>query len=165
MLKWFLFAVLAAVLVRWYRKSRATGEPTRQLHSVLQVPERFDLSRADHVLIVDTIRERYSEVLAANDGPYAGCIFKPTAMLPFPKEDIRRALAALLAFNEGRAQSPFLDVSLRSDAAADTIRSCLVLLDDFLEVDPAILPVEPHANAQAGFALRAATSTEVRNDP
>ena len=81
-------------------------------------------------------------------------MFRPASGLPYSKGDIETALIALLDFVEGRRESRLLDVAIRTPEEAEIIRTCLVLLDDFLDVPPEQLPTEPKANARVGFRLQ-----------
>lgn len=112
------------------------------------LPQQFDLKNANHVLLLDEIRERYSMALSDDTGACAQCMYKPASLLPYPKTTIRGAMNALLDFIEGRVQSPHLDVSIRSAAAAEAVKSTLVLLDNYLDIPASELPTEPKANGR-----------------
>lgn len=116
--------------------------------------KRFDLDDIAHVSIIDEIRDRYSVLLADDSHPYSRCMYRPSSLLPYPKEVIRRALEALLDFTEGRRQSHLLDASSRNSQVADTIRDCLDTLDDFLDVPAEQLPTNVSENARIGRQLQ-----------
>lgn len=117
------------------------------------LPAQIDLNDVLHVTIIDLIREKYSAVLADQSQPYAGCLYWPTSLLPYPKRDIKRALNALLDFVEGRRPSTLLDVSIRTPELAETLRIALIALDNFLDVPTENLPTNPQENALVGARL------------
>jgi hypothetical protein len=118
------------------------------------VPSRFDLNDPAHVVMVDEIRGQYSALLADDSHPYSQCIYRPSSLLPYPKEVIRRALTALLDFVEGRRDSYLLDEGLRQPDVAEMIRTTLETLDDFLDVTPQKLPTDPRENARIAYQLQ-----------
>lgn len=117
------------------------------------LPAQIDLNDVLHVTIIDLIREKYSSLLADQAQPYAGCPYRPASLLPYPKDDIRRALNALLDFVEGRRPSTLLDVSIRTPELAETLRIALITLDDFLDLPTESLPTKPQENALVGARL------------
>ena len=114
------------------------------------LPAQIDLNEMVHVTIIDNIREEYSALLADQTQPYAKCLYRPASLLPYPKDDIRRALNALLDFVEGRRPSTALDVSICKPEVAETLRIALGLLDEFLDVPAETLPTNPRENALVG---------------
>ena len=139
----------------------ASTESSRSpLRDVLGASD-FDLDNRQHVVIVDEIREKYGEALARKCEDPSLCMFRSEADLPYEKGDIRKALEALLAFSEERASSDYVDVSLRSPEFADTLRSCLLHLEnDFLPVPAEEVPTERHANGAFGFKYHETGSLE-----
>jgi len=130
---------------------RASGIRVRAPKSASNRPI-FDLRNRDHVVEIDRIRQAFaSEIEAPSD--YADCLFRPTRDLPCPKPHIEAALQASLAFATGQSDSPFLSPSLRSPEVVDLLRSCLQLLDRYLDVPPHLLPREVGKNADVGFEL------------
>ena len=129
---------------------RRAGEPV----PITAIPSRFDLDNEVHVTMIDDIRETYSALLADDSHPYAQSMYRPASLLPYPREAIRNALEALLDFIEARRESCYLDTSIRTPEAADTVRTCLALLDNFLEVPSAMLPTDRMENAKAGVRLK-----------
>lgn len=121
------------------------------------IPSTFDLDDVLHVTMIDVIREKYSAVLAGEEHPYAQCIYRPASLLPYPKEAIRSALEALLDFIEGRRNSAFLETGMRTPRAAETVRTTLLVLDDFLDVPAAELPSEPYENMRVGLQFQKRT--------
>ena len=113
----------------------------------------FDLSDVEHVTLIDEIRQKYSALLSDETAPYSQCMFKPSALLPYPRGVIRHALETLLNFVEGRATSPYLDDAIRTPDAAEAIRASLAQLDDFVDVPPAELPTDPQENLRVGHKL------------
>ena len=134
--------------------SRSHDELPEQQDTTLDVPSSFDLTNPAHVALLDDIRVAYGNHLADGLGAYQGCMFRPASELPYAKVDIKTALTALLDLAEGRRESPLLDAGTRQPEEAATIRMCLVLLDDFLDVPPEELPTEQRANARVGFQLQ-----------
>lgn len=122
-------------------------------NSPLPLPDKIDLNEPSHLVAIDYIRDKYSTLLADDSSAYAQCMYRPAAELPFPKETIRRALSALLAFVEGRQESRLVPHSLRSPEVADSLRIALTSLEGFLDVSPNQLPTEPSANLRAGAGL------------
>jgi hypothetical protein len=125
-----------------------------QLLKIPSLPPAFDLSDPVDVLTIDDIRERYSALLADESGPYSQCMYRPAALLPYPKEEVRLALTALLDFAEGRQNSDLLDRSMRHSDVARVIRTALQCLDDYLDVAPERLPADPVENARIGRQLQ-----------
>lgn len=118
------------------------------------IPSRFDLDDVLHVTMIDVIREKYSVVLAGEGHPYAQCMYRPASLLPYPREAIKAALEALLDFIEGRRDSVCLEAGMRTPQAADTVRTALLSLDDFLDLPAAELPTEPNENLRAGLSFQ-----------
>src|SRR5713101_4748449 len=121
---------------------------------LVALPATFDLDNPAHVAIIDDIRMKYATLLADQTHPYARCMYRPAAMLPFPKVAIKTALVSLLDFSEGRRPSRLLDQSLRTPDFARTLNSVLLRLDDFLEVPANSLPTEPTDNSVVGTRFR-----------
>ena len=117
------------------------------------LPQRIDLDDVLHMAIIDDIRERYSAFVADESHPYAGCIYRPASVLPYPKATISGALGALLDFVEGRRDSSLLDDALRTADVAGTLQTSLSNLDDFLEVPAESLPTDPKQNLLVGERL------------
>ena len=117
------------------------------------LPAEIDLNDVMHVAVIDDIREKYSALLADESQPYSKCMYRPVSILPYPKATVKRALEALLAYVEGRSDSTFLDESIRTPVVADTIRTCLLLLDHFVDLPAAELPTDPLQNAAVGSRL------------
>jgi hypothetical protein len=145
-------ALLVRVLMR--RSGQPRPRPNNRSIRTAAIPSRFDLDDVLHVTIIDEIRDKYSALLADESHPYSQCMYRPASLLPYPKEVIRRALEALLDFVEGRRDSRFLDVSIRTPEVADTVRTTLHLLDDFVDVPAEKLPTEPHENTRVGLDLQ-----------
>lgn len=143
-----LAGLIASALSVALRRPQRAGTPGRRI----PIPDQFDLGNAEDVQLIDEIRERFSQMLAHDTGPYRNCVFRPAVLLPYPKDAIRKALTALLDFAEGRAVSPHLDQEIRSTAVADTLRSCLALLDNYLDLPPEALPTDPKQNGRVGAA-------------
>ena len=121
---------------------------------ITAIPSRFDLDSEEHATMIDDIRDKYSALLADDSHPYAQSMYRPASLLPYPREVIRNALEALLDFIEARRDSRYFDTSIRTPEAADTVRTCLALLDDFLEVPAQMLPTDRMENAKAGIRLK-----------
>lgn len=117
------------------------------------LPPQIDLEDILHVAIIQEIRQKYGALLSDNSHPYAGCMYRPASLLPYPKATIRRALQALLDFVECRRESKFLDSALRTSEIAATLRTALVSLDDFLDVPAANLPTDARQNLLVGSRL------------
>ena len=128
----------------------ASGDP-------VDFPLRFDLNDGAHVALIDDIRQRYGALLSDGQHPYAACMYRPAATLPYPKPVIRRALTALLDFVEGRSDSLLIDGGMRTSESADTIHATLRDLDDFVDVPAAQLPTDPVQNARVGRQLQNAS--------
>jgi len=131
------------------------------------IPREYDLENPDHIAILTDVRAAYANELARTDGAYGKCMYKPAAVLPFPKDTIRTALTALLDFAVGRRTSGLLDPSLRSSEVVETIQTCLTLLDDYLELPAGELPTDHVENATAGeaFLARLRWSAFAKKDP
>jgi hypothetical protein len=114
-------------------------------------PTNFDLDDVEAVVLIDRIRSDYGELLEGQTHPYAGCLFMPASLLPYPKAVVKGALTALLDFAEGRRSSSLLDQDMRTPQVAESIRSALVFLDNFLDIPAERLPTDPKENARAGF--------------
>jgi len=119
-----------------------------------EMPKTFDLTDPQDVLKLDRIREEYGALLADESNPYNKSLYRPTSILPYPKPVIRNALETLLDVAEERKSSPYIDFAGKSEFAAETIRSTLIMLDDFLDVPPDQLPTEPRANVRIGAQFR-----------
>jgi hypothetical protein len=141
----WLYALLAILAVLWLLGWRA------RLRSAARFPRWYNLERPGHVALLDEIRERYARVLADQSHEFVDCTFKPASLLPYPKEEIRKGLAVLLDFVEGRRDSTLLDKHIRAQATAQVLRGSLMQLETFLEVPAAELPRDPEANKQFGL--------------
>lgn len=93
--------------------STLVARKLEQRAAIRHMPSSFDLNDPAHVVLVDEIREKYSAFLADGSHPYSQCMYRPSSLLPYPKEVIRRALTALLDFVEGRRNSNLLDEAIR----------------------------------------------------
>lgn len=145
----WLIGALTVVACLWlarHTRSRAVSSRGSALGGITS----FDLSAPIHVAALDEIRERYSSLLANDVGMYAGCLYRPASMLPYPKKQIREALSTLLTFVDGQAESPLLDADLRTPEASETIRKCILSLDDFLDIPEHDLPTDPMENVVVG---------------
>ncbi len=116
--------------------------------------DSVDLFNPDHIALLDEIKSAYGSHLSDGLGSYKACIYAPASALPHSKHDIRLALSALLDFAEDRRQSPLLDDTLREPEMIDVLSTCLVRLDDFLDVSPEQLPTEPRENVRVGLQLQ-----------
>jgi len=122
------------------------GDAPRPGHARPAPPTRFDLDNVEDVAILDDVRLAFSEAMQDTAGPYGGCIWKPSSVLPYPKPVIRAALTALLDFAEGRRSSRHLDGSLRTEEKIDAIRNALNFLATYLDIPAADLPTSPSDN-------------------
>ena len=149
-------AVAVAFLLRLFMGETSSAGPRSHSRSAgaAPIPSRFDLDDVLHVAMIDDIREKYSALLADESQPYFQCMYRPASLLPYPKEAIRSALEALLEFIEGRRNSAFLEESMRTPQAADTVLSALLHIDDFLDVPAEQLPTQPRENMHAGIRLQ-----------
>lgn len=150
-MEWMLGIVVALALV-WLisRRPRRKASAAADLRSI-PPPPWYNLENPTHVVLIDEIREKYAAVLAAGTGEFADLTFKPASSLPYPKEDIRRALSALLEYAKGERQSSLLDPQIRTAAVIGTLEACLVQLDTFLDVPPEDIPRDPRANLEYGL--------------
>jgi len=144
-----IVALLVAVVYAGTRRKtrRAASRPSRAPRT------HFDLNNAADVTLLDEVRQQYAHLLARESGPYADCLFKPAALLPFPKQTIAAAMETLIEIAEGRQDSPFVSARLRTPEFAENVKACLVQLMDFLDVPASELPQEPNENARIGFRL------------
>jgi len=141
----WIYALVVVLLVAWLVAWRA------RLQSPGGFPRWYNLERPRHVALLDEIREGYATVLGDESHAFVDCTFKPAALLPYPKEEIRKALATLLDFVEGRRDSTLLDNQIRTQEISQVLRGSLMQLETFLEVSPAELPSEPEANEEFGL--------------
>lgn len=147
------FGLAALTGMQSVSSTRLAGKlEQRLIHA--PAPLEFDLSDPSDVLLIDKIREQYSALLADESGPYAGCIYRPTVLLPYPKEVIRHALTTLLDFVEGHRDSDLLDPSIQRPEVSEMIRTALVSLEEFIDVAPQDLPTNPTENARVGLRLQ-----------
>ncbi|MEO6067155.1 MAG: hypothetical protein ABIQ41_04120 [Gemmatimonadales bacterium] len=140
--------LLAGILLR-HRSANSRVAQARDS----RLPTSYDLDNPTHVLLLDSVRDKYSYVLGYDSSRFAACLFKPASMLPFPREDIRTALEALLAFARGERSSTLLDASFRNQQSIDQLEVALLSLDNFLDVPEDQIPVELRDNARLGFGL------------
>ena len=138
----YAVVVLLAVLwlMGWRSRARQAGFP----HS-------YNLERPKHVAIIDEVRERYATAMADQSNEFADCMFKPADLLPYPKDEIRKALTALLDFAEGRRDSTLLDEHIRSPSIVQVLRGSLMQLETYLDVPAADIPHDPDANREFGL--------------
>ena len=142
----FAFAMRIVHQEPWIAASEPSGQDPRS-------SGYFDLNNVAHVKLLDDIRTAYGALLADESHAYAGCMYRPEALLPYPKLLIRVALLTTLDFVEGRRDSTIVErdmLQLRSE----TILIVLECLDDFLDVPPEQLPTDPTENSVVGFELR-----------
>jgi len=149
-----LGAVLALTAARAHASRGHQSGQTPASDGPVDFPLRFDLNDGAHVALIDAIRQRYGTLLRDEQQPYAACMYRPAALLPYPKAVIRRALNALLDFVEGRCDSLLIDGKMRTSELAATIRATLEQLDDFLDVPAGRLPTDPVQNARVGYQLQ-----------
>jgi hypothetical protein len=91
-----------------------------------------------------------------NPVDYSGCMYKPQSQLPYPKEEIRRALIQVrLEWSEcdgnGLSGRPLQMLNAMKEEALKSIDKSLFLLDNYLEIDAHDLPKEPVANLAVGM--------------
>ena len=147
----------AASVVLGFVMRRVRQEPRRAASELSGQDPRsgyFDLNNVAHIELLDEIRMAYATVLTDESHAYTGCMFRPAALLPYPKPLIRTALLALLDFAEGRRDSTLIDIGMRRLAMVYTIRNTLDHLDDFLDVPPEQLPTDPIENSAVGLELK-----------
>lgn len=99
---------------------------------------------------MDEIREKYGALLANEAGEFAGLVYRPVSLLPYPKEEIRKALTALLEYAQGLRESRHLHPRIRKPSVVDTLMASLLHLDTFLDVAADVIPREPQANVEFG---------------
>lgn len=145
-----LVALVVLLAALWIASWWVTRRALRRRAHAGAAPEWYSLENPDHVLRIDEIRRGYAKVLSRG-GEFADCVYKPAALLPYPKEEIRRALTALLDFAEGRRDSSRLDPAIRTPDVADTLRAALMQLNHFLDVPAEQIPREPRANTEFGL--------------
>ncbi len=148
-----ILALLGYFLSSVGRDSQSTDGRGTWTDQSFAIPRDFDLNDYQHVLIIDDIREQYSLVLADETLPYADCMYRPASTLPYPKEEIQRALIALLDYMEGRTDSDVLDPEMRTEEGAEIIRRVLVMLESYLDIPQEALPKNPQKNARVGAAF------------
>ena len=147
----------AASVVLGFVMRRVCQEPRRAASELSGQNPRsgyFDLNNVAHIELLDEIRMAYATVLTDESHAYTGCMFRPAALLPYPKPLIRAALLALLDFAEGRRDSTLIDIGMRRLDMVYTIRNTLDHLDDFLDVPPEQLPTDPIENSAVGLELK-----------
>ena len=147
----------AASVVLGFVMRRVRQEPRRAASELSGQNPRsgyFDLNNVAHIELLDEIRMAYATVLTDESHAYTGCMFRPAALLPYPKPLIRAALLALLDFAEGRRDSTLIDIGMRRLDMVYTIRNTLDHLDDFLDVPPEQLPTDPIENSAVGLELK-----------
>jgi hypothetical protein len=128
-----------------------------------EVPIAADIDPANdrHLRFMDNVRGRYARVLE-NPGDFAGCMFRPEDQLPVPREYLYRTLHLMLAIAEERVVPEWWlrarEIGMEAapsqwigEEAAETIRTCAFLLDDFLPVPADRLPRDPAENARFGM--------------
>ena len=138
----YAVVVLLAVLwlMGWRSRARQAG-----------FPRSYNLERPKHVAIIDEVRERYATAMADQSNEFADCMFKPADLLPYPKNEIRKALTALLDFAEDRRNSTLLDERIRSPSIVQVLRGSLMQLETYLDVPAADIPHDPDANREFGL--------------
>lgn len=115
-------------------------------------PERYDLDNSQHVALIDRIRGRYSHLMGYDNSPYAGCMYKPASLLPYPKPEIEKAIRSLLSYANGSSGSRLLNPSIRNQDVVDQLEVALATLTMFLDLPPQDLPTEPRQNGVVGAA-------------
>lgn len=143
-----LLAVLW-LLVIWGRRS--PQPPQGATPPVGWYPETYDLDNAAHVALMDAIRQRYADALRDPSGEFAELAYKPASLLPHPKQEIRKALTALLDYARDQRSSRYLHPRIRRPAVIDTLEASLLQLDTFLDIPAADIPREATANVAFGF--------------
>jgi hypothetical protein len=108
--------------------------PTTKLESATrspEIPSEFDLNNLDHVRTIEEIREEFAAILMDDSHAYAGCMYRPSSLLPYPKPVVRAALITLLDFIERRRDSRHLKIAMRRPDVADAITRALEHLDEY----------------------------------
>lgn len=146
--------VMALALWALLRVSAPDDSTPSSSSPVAQLPTAFDLDDTVHVEIIEDVRRKFAETLQNESGPYAGCMYRPSSSLPYPKPVIRAAFTALLDFAAGRRESAIMDVRTRTAEVVDHLEAALVHLDDFLDVASDRLPTDPLENARVGLGLQ-----------
>jgi hypothetical protein len=114
-------------------------------------PSKLDLDSLHNVELIKKVKDDYSAVLMNERCPYNRCLFRPVSLLRHPKSLIALCLTALIDFSEGRKTSPWLDEGMIGNQdLINTLKSCLIMLDDFIEVDARSLPSDGLENIRAG---------------
>lgn len=153
--RWALLPLgLAALVAVQGVSSTLVARRLEQRTAARDQPVAFDLNDPADVALIDRIRAQYSALLTDESHPYSECMYRPAALLPYPKEVIRQALSALLDFVEGRRTSDLLSADLRDPEIADVIRVALNSLEEFVDVPPARLPTNPRENMRVGIELQ-----------
>lgn len=116
---------------------------------------RFNLRRSADASRINAIIDGYSKVQGWPSGPHKDCVYRPASDLPFPKEEIRAALEALLQVAQGQA-TPCRDLMgyFASDEAAEVIGSNLADLDSYVDIPADQLPTDPRQNGVYVVALQ-----------
>lgn len=125
-----------------------------ELFEVDPPPRQFDLRDPMDALRVHEIVDAYSKHLGWAETPHKGCMYRPVSELPYPKEDIRGALEALLLVTTGLVPPPGHYGWYREDAeVTKELRSVLMLLPEWVDVPADRLPTDPTANGEYMLAL------------
>lgn len=140
----WIYAVVVVLVVLWLMGWRSRARRAG-------FPRSYNLERPKHVAIIDEIRERYATTMADQSNEFADCMFKPADLLPYPKNEIRKALTALLDFAEGRRNSTLLDERIRSPSIVQVLRGSLMQLETYLDVPATGIPHDPDANREFGL--------------
>jgi hypothetical protein len=129
---------------------RENADPSRS-----GLPTSFDLTSINDITLIETVQTAFGATLADDASPWKDCMYRPASLLPFPKPVIRSALQSLLDVAEGRRVSPHIDSSVFSTPeSADSIRTALGVLDEFIERPETEFPTDPRANILYGTSLR-----------
>lgn len=124
----FLYVWAARTVYRSYA-DKPNGAP----ESSSNVWYGFDLNDIEHVTRIHVVREAFGNALQKDVG---GRLVRSTNELAHSPDEIRRALLAMLAVAEGRTSSLLIGELQDEPGAAESIRKCLVFLDDFVPSTP-----------------------------
>jgi hypothetical protein len=123
---------------------------TRPLLGHDDPPAELSPNEQKHLRFAGDIWERVSEVLTDESQPFAGCRYKPSSLLPFPKDYVDRALGMLIDVGEGRQQSIHFRPEAIPQDVVNSMKAARQQLGAYVDVSTEELPSDANENARYG---------------
>jgi len=139
------------LLPEYYRDATTSDDVSALTIDEIIFPKELNDQEILHYKFSEVIFKDYGKVLA-DAGKYQKCFYKPTSILPYPKDYIRKAIQ--FSVHCLQMEKPLFTSPPNKDEILDNLGGIEAFLDNFVEASENELPTDMRENMMKGADLK-----------